>query len=231
MKNIFENVQPQDLAAEIDRRIRLLAVKNTAGVRAVRREFSVHLRHAATGYVLDLARELLMRHDRRWVAYELIASHKEAFGRLNETLVEEFGQGIDSWGAVDAFARTLSGPAWLWGQVSDEMVWRWAYSPDLWWRRAALVSTVALNIRSQGGMGDVERTLGVCCILVDDREDMVVKALSWALRELVVHDAWAVRDFLAEHRPELAARVMREVTNKLEIGLKNPPRSNPESRR
>jgi 3-methyladenine DNA glycosylase AlkD len=51
---------------------------------------------------------------------------------------------------------------------------------------------------------------------------MVVRAMSWALRELVVHDPEAVRGFLAENDDLLAARVKREVTNKLETGLKNP---------
>jgi 3-methyladenine DNA glycosylase AlkD len=71
-------------------------------------------------------------------------------------------------------------------------------------------------------MGDVERTLAVCRMLVDDYDDMVVKALSWALRALVVHDAEAVNDFLEEHGEVLAARVKREVRNKIATGLKNP---------
>ena len=61
-------------------------------------------------------------------------------------------------------------------------------------------------------------------MLVDDHEDMVVKAMSWALRELVVHDPDAVRAFLQEHENILAARVKREVRNKLTTGLKNPRR-------
>jgi 3-methyladenine DNA glycosylase AlkD len=85
-----------------------------------------------------------------------------------------------------------------------------------------LVSTVALNVRSHGGQGDVPRTLAVCRLLVDARDDMVVKALSWALRELVVHDPEAVRGFLEEYGERLAARVKREVRNKLATGLKNP---------
>jgi 3-methyladenine DNA glycosylase AlkD len=61
-------------------------------------------------------------------------------------------------------------------------------------------------------------------LLVNDTEDMVVKALSWALRALVVHDPDAVRGFLGEHEDVLAARVKREVRNKLTTGLKNPRR-------
>jgi 3-methyladenine DNA glycosylase AlkD len=123
---------------------------------------------------------------------------------------------------VDAFARTLSGPAWLHGQISNEVIQRWARSEDLWWRRAALVSTVALNTRTHGGYGDTPRTLAVCRMLADDHQDMVVKALSWALRSLVVHDPQAVRDFLGQYETVLAGRVKREVNNQLDTGLKNP---------
>ena len=54
--------------------------------------------------------------------------------------------------------------------------------------------------------------------------DLVVKALSWALRELVVHDPLAVRVFLDGNEAVLAGRVKREVCNKLRTGLKNPNR-------
>ena len=57
-------------------------------------------------------------------------------------------------------------------------------------------------------------------MLAADGDDMVVKAMSWALRELAKRDPRAVRDFLAAQ--PVAARVAREVRNKLTTGLKNP---------
>jgi 3-methyladenine DNA glycosylase AlkD len=104
--------------------------------------------------------------------------------------------------------------------VTDELFVRWAASPDLWWRRAALVSTVAFNVRSQGGKGDSAHTLAICRILASDHEDMVVKGISWALRELVYFDRRAVEGFLMEFDKVLAGRVKREVGNKLRTGLK-----------
>jgi 3-methyladenine DNA glycosylase AlkD len=53
---------------------------------------------------------------------------------------------------------------------------------------------------------------------------MVAKALSWALRALVVHDTEALRAFLEEYDAGLAALAKREVKNKLRTGLKNPGR-------
>ena len=68
------------------------------------------------------------------------------------------------------------------------------------------------------------RTLAVCRLLAADQDDMVVKAMSWALRELIQHDAKAVREFLNQNDAVLAARVKREVNNKMTTGLKNPKR-------
>jgi 3-methyladenine DNA glycosylase AlkD len=83
---------------------------------------------------------------------------------------------------------------------------------------------VPLNLRSRGGTGDTNRTLDICRRLVADRDDMVVKALSWALRQLVVWDPDAVRSFLEADDGVLAPRVRREVRNKLETGRKNASR-------
>jgi 3-methyladenine DNA glycosylase AlkD len=216
----------EQVAAEIDAEIQALAVQNTPNVRAIRREYSRKLRQADGAFVLELARELVTNYGYRGVPYELIRYHKAAFQSLGPAELEELGRGIDSWWSVDSLARKLTGPAWLNGQVPEEVIHRWARSKDRWWRRAALVSTVALNVRSHGGTGDVPRTLAVCRLLVDDHDEMVVKAMSWALRELVPHDQDAVRAFVSEYEGVLAARVKREVRNKLETGLKNPKGSN-----
>lgn len=138
------------------------------------------------------------------------------------TQLSTITRGMTSWGDVDMFAYYLSGPAWRAGQISDSVVEEWARSQNRWWRRAALVSTVPLNSRARGGSGDARRTLRICELLVDDREETVVKALSWALRELGKRDEAAVKEFLLQHAARRAARVKREVSNKLSTGLKNP---------
>jgi len=174
--------------------------------------------------VISIARDLLDQNEFvfRWVAYELVSHHPEALARMRASDLKAFGQGMDSWGAVDTFGLFVAGPVWRQRQVDDDEIRRWAHSTDLWWRRAALVSTVALNNKARGGKGDIPRTLAVCRTLVDDREDMVVKALSWALREASKRDPKAVRAFLEKHDRRLASRVIREVDNKLDTGLKNP---------
>ena len=213
----------EELVNEIARRVRALPSLKIAPVRAVRREFSKRLAESPASFVIAVAIRLLNTPGvDRFVAYELVKHHREAAATLREKHLEVLGRGLAAWGEVDCFACYLAGPAWRQHQISDKVIHRWAGSRDRWWRRTALVSTVPLNSKAQGGSGDTERTLEVCRLLVRDRDDMVVKALSWALRELSKRDPKSVEQFLKEHCDVIAPRVTREVRNKLTTGLKNP---------
>ena len=193
-------------------------------VRRAARDAVREMKGAPPNAVLALARALIGTDtlEGRQAAYEVLGRHKGVRATLDAAAVESLGRGMDNWASVDAYCWLVAGPAWLEGRVDDGVIERWARSEDRWWRRAALVSTTALNKRSLGGRGDTARTLGVCRMLAADHDDMVVKGLSWALRELVPWDKPAVVGFLEEHHGVLAARVKREVRNKLETGLKNP---------
>jgi 3-methyladenine DNA glycosylase AlkD len=173
--------------------------------------------------MLDLAYALIARgsHEGRQVAYEILARRKDVAPLLTEKELERLGEGNDNWASVDAFATLLAGRAWLDGRVSDARVDRWARSENLWWRRTALAATVCLNLKSRGGSGDPERTLRVCEILATDREPMVAKALSWALRSAVPHAPDRVAAFLDRHGERVPALARREVRNKLRSGLKS----------
>ena len=225
MTEQVQSIDVQALAAQIDAEIQATPGRRAPFWHALRRTYSRQLATTPAAQVVALAHVLLERYGHRWLAYDLINHHRAALASIDETELESFGQGMDSWGAVDSFGRALSGPVWRERQVSDALIHKWAHSEDRWWRRAALVSTVPLNVRARGGTGDVPRTLAVCRLLVDDHDDMVVKAKSWALRELVVYDPDAVWAFLAETEGRLGARARREVRNKLTTGLKNPKRS------
>ena len=223
-----ELIEIDELVDEIDSRIRALPNLKAESVRSVRKEFSKRLAHTSPQIVISLSLRLLhlgrLGFEYRFVAYELVSCHKSALRSLGEKELELLGHGISSWEDVDTFACYLAGPAWREYQVPDELIHRWARSEDRWWRRAAIVCTVALNNKARGGSGDTARTLEVCRILVSDRDDMVVKAMSWSLRELSRRDPDAVRAFLLEYNGMLAPRVVREVNTKLTTGLKNPRR-------
>ncbi len=212
-----------DLENQLVKSVSALTFPTTEAIRKVRQGFSRRLAEAPAQLVVALALQLVRRAAvPRFVGYELILYHRRALRSLKAKSLEDLGAGNNSWAEVDAFACYLAGPAWREGQVSDALIRRWASSSDRWWRRTAAASTIALNNKARGGKGDTVRTLMVCEMLVADRDDMVVKALSWALRELSKRDLESVRSFLRKHENVLAARVVREVNNKLKTGLKNP---------
>jgi 3-methyladenine DNA glycosylase AlkD len=59
-------------------------------------------------------------------------------------------------------------------------------------------------------------------LLLGDPDDMVVKAMSWSLRELAKQDPKVVETFLLKEEDRLSSRVKREVLNKINTGVKSP---------
>jgi hypothetical protein len=214
------------LVEEIETRVESMPVRNTPALRALRREYSKRLGAVPAGDVVKIAAALIAhRRVHRFIGDELIASRPDALATLDLIQLRRLGAGISSWDQVDCFACYLSGPAWREGCIDDKAIVEWARSKDRWWRRAALVSTVPLNLRARGGRGDAQRTLRICTLLIDDRDEMIVKALSWALRALAVRDPGAARQFVEENEARLPALVRREVRHKLMTGRKNPKSS------
>lgn len=213
-----------DVAALVARAVEdvaALPVKSAVPMRAIRVGLSKELKGAAPADVIDAAHRLKAA-GLDWFGWELIYADKRALDSVDIATVEALGQGMASWPETDGFGMILAGPAWLRGRIADADIRRWAKSDDMWWRRAALVATTGLNNKSRGGTGDAARTLAIVDMLADGREDMIVKAVSWALRMLAPWQPDAVRDYVAANETRLAPRVKREVRNKLTTGYKNP---------
>jgi 3-methyladenine DNA glycosylase AlkD len=215
-----------DLADEVRRELAALRRIDTPSVRSLRRRYSRVLADESPKVVLQFVRSLLDRAGwaERVVALEVLAAHERAFGLLNDRLVEEMAHGLADWGSVDLFGVTVLGQAWRKGLVTDSKIIAWGRSQDRWRRRLALVATVPLNARARGGTGDARKTLRVCRVLLGDSDAMVVKAMSWSLRELAKRDPTVVAAFLLKEEDRLSSRVKREVLNKLRTGVKSPHR-------
>jgi hypothetical protein len=213
------------MVRELRSRMAEIPIANTPAVRNVRRAVSRQIRDQAPEVVMQAAMLLLNEETGPWrfIAYELVRHHEPTFAGLSTKSLPKLGAGIDSRSSVDCFGMILSGPTWLHGRIPDDLIYAWVRNEDLWWRRAALVSTVALSRR--GLAEDVAEVIEVCTRLSADCEDMVVKALSWALRELSKKHPEQARRFVAKHKPVLAARVIREVENQLTTGRKAPSAS------
>ena len=173
--------------------------------------------------LVDYAKELVDTKifESNQLAYELLWKNKKSLNSLRLHDLVHLGKNMDNWATTDTFSVLISGYAWRENQITDADVLNWLKSDNRWWKRTAVVSTIPLNLRSRGGKGDTKRTLMICEKVIPDRDDMIVKALSWALRELSKSDKPAVEQFMEKYESLLAGRVRKEVYTKLLTGRKN----------
>ena len=211
---------PEAVAEDIRIETRALAKRDTPSLREVRRGRSKALRTAPAAEVIAIAQALERDAGQggKWIAYELIRFHPGAFAAIKEAEIADFAGRVASWYATDAFGTILSGPLWAKGRISDRLIDSWSRSGDRWLRRSALVATVGRNATRP----DPASTFDICLRLADDRDDMVEKAVSWALRYLSQKDRDAVVAFMSAQGDRFRPRVKREVRNKLTTGLKTP---------
>ncbi|GAB1453490.1 hypothetical protein MASR2M47_35460 [Draconibacterium sp.] len=195
----------------------------TPDLRVLIKNWWIEIKNWPPGKLVQFAKELVDTNifECNQIAFELLWLNKTALGLLSLADLEQLGKNMDNWATTDTFSVMLSGWAWRENQIADGDIINWLNSENRWWRRAAVVSTVPLNLRARGGKGDANRTLMICEKVISDRDDMIVKALSWALRELSKIDKPAVEVFMEKYDEQLAGRVRREVYTKLETGRKN----------
>ena len=152
------------------------------------------------------------------MAYEILGRNRKLLDVLTYNDLEDLWKNLDNWASVDHYTVGVYGVLWGKGVVADAHIDKLLASDNFWDRRVAVVSTVALNLKSRGGKGDTGRTIGVCERVVDERHEMIQKALSWALRELSKRDKQSVINFMNRYESRLAKRVVREVRHKLDFG-------------
>ena len=201
---------------------KVLGVTNP-DIKSILKEIKTNYGSATPGEWIDLCKALAATSvfECQVLAYEMIGRDRKLLDALEYRDLSSLGKNLDNWASVDHYTVGIFGVLWGRGVVKDSHIDKLLESDNFWDRRVAVVSTVAMNLKSRGGKGDTPRTIDVCERVVDDHHDMIQKALSWALRELSKRDREAVYSFMERHEKRLANRVLREVNHKLDFGTKN----------
>jgi 3-methyladenine DNA glycosylase AlkD len=106
---------------------------------------------------------------------------------------------INSWDLVDSSAHYIVG-AYL-SDKSKEIIYKLAKSKSLWERRIAMISTFY-----QIKMGDGNLTMDLAEKLLNDKEDLMHKAVGWMLREAGKHCSQEQEEAFLEKNWHLMAR-------------------------
>lgn len=202
-------------------RMRIIGVTNP-NQKLVIKDIKAQIKPYSVKEKMDLIIELINSDvfECQYIAYDIIGNNKAMLKALTPEYIDRMARNLDNWVSVDCYGVYIMGYALRENIVTMDKVKSLLQSNNFWIRRVAVVSTVSLNQKARGGKGDPERTLEICSLVVDDHHDLINKALSWALRELIKIDRDPVISFIDEYHDRLHSRVLREVNNKLETGKK-----------
>jgi 3-methyladenine DNA glycosylase AlkD len=96
---------------------------------------------------------------------------------------------INNWDLADSSANKIVGAYLV--DKDREILYRLATSNSLWERRVSIISTFAFV-----KIGQYQDTLKLANMLLTDKEDLIHKAVGWALREVGKKDKKTLVDFL-----------------------------------
>lgn len=116
---------------------------------------------------------------------------------------------INNWDLVDLSAPKIVGEYLL--EKDKSVLLAMSKSKSMWERRIAIVSTITF-IKA----GKYETTLEIAKILLNDKEDLIQKAVGWMLREAGKKEKKVLLDFLNEYHAKMPRTMLRYSLEKLE---------------
>lgn len=115
--------------------------------------------------------------------------------------------GVNNWDLVDSSAPYIVGSHLF--SRSRKILHQWAKSKNLWRRRISIVAPYYF-IRQN----DFAETLKLAEILLQDKHDLIHKAVGWMLREVGKRDLNAEEIFLKKHYKKMPRTMLRYAIEK-----------------
>lgn len=115
---------------------------------------------------------------------------------------------VNNWNLVDFSAKPIVGH--YLSNKDREILRTWGKSENLWFRRIGIVATHYFIKQKE-----FEDTLEIAEILLNDKEDLIHKAVGWMLRELGKMDETVLKEFLKKHQNTMPRTMLRYAIERL----------------
>ncbi len=161
------------------------------------------------GLSLDDTLKLLKQpwHEERLTAlFILVLKYQKGDSKAKEQIVEAYlanTASVNNWDLVDSSAPYILGN-WLLDKKDRAILYRLAKSKMLWERRISMVAT--LEFVRKGEFAD---TLALAEALLEDKHDLMHKAVGWCLREVGKKAPELLTDFLDKHAATMPRTALR----------------------
>jgi len=114
---------------------------------------------------------------------------------------------VNNWDLVDSSAHKILGPYLK--NKDRSILYTLGHSPTLWDRRIAIISCFAYLPHS-----DFKDALAIAKILLNDKQDLIHKAVGWVLREIGKREQAIEEEFLMEHYKIMPRTMLRYAIEK-----------------
>lgn len=176
----------------------------------VLRRIARRYRHLRLGEITKLLTS--RTHEHRFTALEILVAQYECGDTDSRQSIFDFylrhTRNINNWDLVDTSAPYIIGEH-LRSRPRD-ILYKLSKSRNLWERRIAIVATMPL-IRT----GDLDDTFAIATLLLDDKHDLIHKAVGWMLREAGKRSMPALLKFLQQNYRAIPRTALRYAIERL----------------
>lgn len=125
----------------------------------------------------------------------------------------EHAEQFNNWDLVDSSCHKILGPHLL--SLDKHLLFELASSDNLWRRRIAMITTYHFIKR-----GHFDTTLELANKLLDDKEDLIHKAVGWMLREVGNMEFEVAKTYVIKHCHKMPRTALRYAIEKYPKSLR-----------